>query len=708
MPDAAIADVSPPAVTLVGDTSDTAPDLSRPPAPLPPRPIPLPVQFDNVPNELQQQRQFVCWHFEYVEEKGKWDKIPLNPRDPYKNAKTNAESTWGTFGEARATYEAHRNTADPVDGIGFVLKEGGDYFAVDVDKCYDPRRGAFDATSGEIVRSIDSYSEISPSNTGVRVIGRGKLPPTGRRKGNVEMYDSGRFVTITGNHVPGTPKAIMDCQRQVHEVHRRFIGKAADPGERAAITPPAPPSPPARNLPTSRLTDEEVLHKLLNDKHGALHRHLHDGGLAHHPSDSEADLAYCNDLAFYSGGDPAQIDRLFRQSGRMRPKWDKRRSSDGRTYGQMTIARALDRTEFYTGRPSDDREGSEESPHADRALAHPRFTFLHPKDLLSRPRPRWRIEGVLVENTLALLAGAPAGFKSFNALGMACSIATGRPWHGRAVERGPVVYISAEGTSGLSNRLLAWSIANDADLFGEDSQLVILDSAVQFLIADEVAGLLDAIAALPASPVLIVIDTLARCLVNGEENSAKDMGVFVQGMEVVRRATGATVLALHHTNKVSGEPRGSTAITGAMDTIIMAHRTAGAPTVELRCSKMKDAEEFDTIYLSQKVVEVGDDETSLVFEEIAREKVTPITNATRVAALHILHTFGELGATSTEWEKACAEDKMSASTFARTRNVLQQHRLIEGGGTRGKKYRVSEAGRSLLLASGRSLGVRSN
>jgi len=178
------------------------------------------------------------------------------------------------------------------------------------------------------------------------------------------------------------------------------------------------------------------------------------------------------------------------------------------------------------------------------------------------------------------------------------------------------------------------------------------------------------------------------------------MGLFVAGMEAVRRATGATVLALHHINKTTGEPRGSTAITGAMDTILMTNRTAGAPTVELCCTKMKDAEEFDTIYLSQKIIELGGDETSLVFEEIPRGKVTPVTTASRLTALHILHTFGDLGATSSEWEAACLDAKLSASTFSRTRNDLQRGRLIEGGGARGKKYLVTEIGRSLLLTGG--------
>jgi len=270
---------------------------------------------------------------------GKWTKVPLDPHaDPAegRRAATDKPATWGTL--AAATAWARRAGAT---GVGYVLRalppaaDDDRVCGIDLDACRDPATGALAPWAAALVARLDGYTEASPSGTGVHVLVEGRLPSGWRRRplpgvpgAAVELYDAGRFFTVTGRHLPGTPATLENRDAVLAAFHAELA-----PGD----PPPAAPAPsPAGAHPD----DAALLARACAAANGAAFDRLWRGDTGAHGGDaSAADLALCAHLRFWTGADPARMDRLFRRSGLMRPKWDERRGD--RTYGARTLDRAL-------------------------------------------------------------------------------------------------------------------------------------------------------------------------------------------------------------------------------------------------------------------------------------------------------------------------------------------------------------------------------
>ena len=151
------------------------------------------LDLDKIPPELKAFPQWVCYRS---------NKIPVNPKTG-DNAKADDPGTWSEFDHAVRYWEAHRSNG--IAGIGFEFSPGDPYTGVDLDKCRKPETGEIEPWALEIVRHLNSYTEVSPSGTGLHIWIKGKLPPGARRKGKVEMYDTARYFTVTGHHLEGTP-----------------------------------------------------------------------------------------------------------------------------------------------------------------------------------------------------------------------------------------------------------------------------------------------------------------------------------------------------------------------------------------------------------------------------------------------------------------------------------------------------------------------
>ena len=164
-------------------------------------------------------------------------------------------------------------------------------------------------------------------------------------------------------------------------------------------------------------------------------------------------------------------------------------------------------------------------------------------DLANLPEPEPLIEDTLDRNTLVVLAAPWGTGKSFVAQDWSACVDTGKNWQGREVQRGRVLYVMAEGVSGMHGRLSAWEYAWHEQI----TNMAVLPIAVNLTDARHRLHLLDLAAAERYD--LVVIDTLARCMVGADENSAKDVGVVVDTLERLREACGGTVLAVHHTGK---------------------------------------------------------------------------------------------------------------------------------------------------------------
>jgi AAA domain len=318
----------------------------------------------------------------------------------------------------------------------------------------------------------------------------------------------------------------------------------------------------------------------------------------------------------------------------------------------------------------------------------PRFTFLTVDELRSRPAPTWLIEDVMVTGTISVLAGPSASLKSFAALDQALCIATGRPWQGHAVQQGPVVYVSAEGSAGLAKRVQAWELVNNTT--APDAFRILAD-APQLLDPNDLVALSEGLGSLPFTPVHIVVDTLARVMVGGDENSARDMGIVVGGIDALRRRLACHVQIVHHTGKSNGSIRGSSALPGALDTIIEAQRDG--PYLTLTCSKQKDSAEFAPMRFETQVVVLNDDgETSLVIQStISTNRIIP---SHRQVGTILFCTFGDAGATNTSWKKQCAEEGLSRTSYFEAKRTLIERGLVTveraGDGKKDDVYHATE------------------
>jgi putative DNA primase/helicase len=268
------------------------------------RPQSLAVQTDSIPDKLKAVPRWVGWKWQKKD--GKWQKPPINCRTGKKDDITDPES-WSTFDHALTYYREHR-----LAGIGFVLAEDG-YCGVDLDDCRDPESGRLEDWAKKIIDELDSYSEVSPSGTGVKVFVRSFLPETSRRAGKIEVYAGQRYFTVTGHRLPNTTSLVQPRQFALLQLYHDLV--AGKPS----------------------LTDEEVLSEARAAANAPKFVSLWSGDVKDYPSPSEADLALCSILAWWCQGNAAQAERLFGRSelGK-REKWERE------DYRQGTIRQAVD------------------------------------------------------------------------------------------------------------------------------------------------------------------------------------------------------------------------------------------------------------------------------------------------------------------------------------------------------------------------------
>jgi KaiC/GvpD/RAD55 family RecA-like ATPase len=310
------------------------------------------------------------------------------------------------------------------------------------------------------------------------------------------------------------------------------------------------------------------------------------------------------------------------------------------------------------------------------------------------PPPEWLVEGLIPAKGLVCLYGAPGVGKSFVALDLALSVIQATTFLSHETNPGPVVYVAAEGSFGLGRRIDGWESAREQRI--EDG-LFVLPEAVQLLDVASVSRFIEEAAAV--KPRLIVVDTLARCFVGGDENSAQDMGRAIASLDKIARATNAAVLPIHHTTKseLGNGPteRGSSALRGAAETMMLLERDGKGRV--LRCTKQKDAEEFAKLKLSLERVTLANGGTSAVveFHEVGLDAGPGLRPDHRLA-LGVLFVAPE-GMQLADWRAqvgAVRGTDVPGDTFAKWRQRLEQQGLIE---TVAKGHvRLTDAGRALV------------
>lgn len=240
-------------------------------------------------------------------------------------------------------------------------------------------------------------------------------------------------------------------------------------------------------------------------------------------------------------------------------------------------------------------------------------------------RQDYILKHFLPAQSLCSIYGPSGSYKSFLAVSWACHIAAGKPWAGKKVTPGAVLYVVGEGGVGVPRRIRAWE-----QVHGKQAENLWLVNRPVFPVREsEVTEVLLAARQIEAEcgvPVrMVVIDTLARCFGGNDENDARDMGAFIEGCDVIKQKTGATVLVVHHSGKDEAKgARGSSSFRAALDTEFNVKREGDGKALILTCTKMKDAEEPERKAYDLRAAELYTDEDgelvcSLVVHDEPRE-----------------------------------------------------------------------------------------
>src|SRR5947209_12736369 len=176
-------------------------------------PEPLPVHFANLPERLRGFPHFVVWRYQRVEDELK--KPPFDPKTG-KRASVRRPDTWGSFQDAQAAYETKQFA-----GVGIVLTPEMGMVGIDIDHCI--QEGKVSGDAARIVSAINSYTEVSPSGEGIRIMLAGKLPGQFRRTGSLELYEDMRYLTLTGHRIAQTPTDIQPRHRELYGLYHRIF-----------------------------------------------------------------------------------------------------------------------------------------------------------------------------------------------------------------------------------------------------------------------------------------------------------------------------------------------------------------------------------------------------------------------------------------------------------------------------------------------------
>ncbi len=507
--------------------------------------------LSSIPKELRELPNWVAWRLEQRKGEEKPTKVPINPHTGKLASSTNPQ-TWTPFYRALKAIEE----APALEGVGFVFTDTP-YTGADLDRCRDPETGTIEPWAQAVIDRLKSYTELSPSGTGVHIFIRAKMPGSGRKKGPLEIYDNGRFFTVTGKHLAGTPLTIEDRQVELEALHDENF-------------PPAPATNGSRGPQPVNATDEELIKKARMARNGAKFDRLWRGDWSEYGSQSEADVALCEVLAFWTGADPDRIDHLFRASGLYRDKWDEHRGAE--TYGAITIGRALAWTgETYSAnrpRPTEQQDQEERTEAAESFPSRGLDEVLAARDL---PLDVVISDGgdgaILTTEAAGCIAGPTGAGKTNMLLRLSRCLCEGSEFLGQAVPRPRrVLYLMLEGSPRAIRRRLLKVFDGAAD-----------ETRKRFRIAHPTLNLADAedvsrLYALIAldRPEILILDPLREAH-PWDENDSAVMKKLTSILTAIIIRFGCGIVLAHHDRKRppfvrrdagTDRLRGSTAFTG--------------------------------------------------------------------------------------------------------------------------------------------------
>jgi hypothetical protein len=575
----------------------------------------------HVPLPLQDLQLWCVWAFEEHVDEPKPRKVPHYSAGGRRHGRQGCPADR----EKLTTFAVARDAAarGGMDGVGFALMADAGVIALDFDKC---------VTDGKVDRSVldlvvGTYAEYSPSGTGIRafffgasdVLGNPKSLATADQFG-VEIFSSTGFVTVTGNvldhvdlingrdHIEPLPASVIEfCAK-------RFSASTAPAALDGDFTIGREPR---LNLTVERMV--ELLGAL--DPDMGRDDWIRVGIALHHESDGD-------DTGFDIWDDWSAGGATYPSTEGLRVQWD---SFRGATPGKrsITMASVIDMTKklelclnldaaSYAQRADDIIS---KLPKADGVRTPDGFAGKFPVysacDAAGRQSGEWFIKGVVPKAGLIVLYGASGTGKSFVAFDLMASVARGVEWRGYRVKKSKVVFVVAEGSGGVGKRIKAYCQHNK--IAADDLAIGIILSVPNVLDTDDIAELVVSVKACGAD--IVVIDTFAQVTSGANENSGEDMGRALRNLDLIREATGATIMIVHHAGKdLARGLRGWSGIRAAADAEIEVSGSGDNRLVKV--TKMKDGDDNIQLgfRLSTLIVGVdgdGDSETSCVVEYIA-------------------------------------------------------------------------------------------
>jgi putative DNA primase/helicase len=459
-------------------------EIENPPDPLP-----------DFPNELKILPRWVVWRSEI--RKHKSTKVPYDATTGAK-ADTTDPSTW-------CDYHMAVSASKQYSGIGCVLLPP--YVGIDLDNCRDGETGEIELWAKNILREVSSYTEVSPSGGGVHIWTKATLPPGRRKVGRAEMYDKGRYLTVTGKWMSDVSRSIET--RDLNSLHSRI----------AILDPEEGLRPMTKELELSSSTKLDSL--------------MAGRWQESYPSQSEADAALCVLLASKHGCDAIEIDADFRRSRLMRPKWDTARGTE--TYGSMTIRNAVDH--IRSGEPSQ-RVRPEISTNWRSAFKS--------YEEMDRGEMQFLIDGVFPYG-INFIGGLSDSGKTWLTLSAAKAIVFGQRFLGHfdVPHPVPVIYLIPEsGERTFRGRLERMGLTSAGESFicrtMQDGPILGLQSP----------ELLEAVRELKPA---IILDTVARFNTANDENNAAENRALANGMFGLLTAGARGIIAIHHSAKSSAK-----------------------------------------------------------------------------------------------------------------------------------------------------------
>lgn len=581
------------------------------------QPTPLqPFRPDNIPTELRAQKRWAPWKAVWQPKRGKWDKIPCYPNGY--GISTAKPERWVTFEAALAAQQAQPGV---FAGVGYVMTGPHGIVGTDLDHCVDGSTVAPWAL--EIVEQLGSYTELSPSGTGLRIFTQGAVAAdwTNHEIG-IEVYGGNepRFLTVTGDQfdlsAPG------EITRPEPELLAGLAQRYARERRTATVI----------SLQMPDLLDELALPDLAAlELPYRVRDFLVDGDTG---GDDRSGLLHASAVALFGAGlvEAEVFSVLASNAYAMGVALDHRRQDSDRALMYLWVehtqkAKGKSGSKVATLDDFDDLTGNKDlsAKTVGQVPKQARFAFESAGDFAAKAaNVAWLIKGVMPKAELGAIFGASGAGKSFFALDLAMAIALGTPWRGKQVKQGAVAYICAEGAGGFRLRIKAHAEYHGTDLV--DLPLWVLGDSPNLLEKLDVKDLVAALRKIPDLQ-LILIDTLAQTTPGANENSGEDMGRALGHCKVLHQATGAMVVLVAHSGKDGAKGlRGWSGIKGALDVEIQVERAEQYRGATI--SKMKDGKgegdefSFELISVTLGQDEDGEDITSCVISDGA-QRVSP-------------------------------------------------------------------------------------